>query len=333
MAGDVRQDEQFVILEIREIIGDALRRADIDLDPFLLQCEGELLRLLRIAVHEEHPRLAVRIDEALRGVVVEELVLEALDAGSELGHAFAGDLLPEAEAVFAGLDFDFLADDLVRAAEDFDFAFVVVVRIDDDFDIERLAFADLGRHVHARHLHFGVIADRQRPRENRHVAAEGRAHGIAESLVAIGEQHCQSERSTRLVALIRHLGEDFVADGVERAVADLESRDRQIRRLRADDDELHGGVFGELGEILHAAVRQDDDLRFPFGAVAFRREPPGNGDGVRQRGRAFGGGDAVHRFAERPLVPGEAADDSRLRAGTDDHHLVDVPQRFDDAFR
>ena len=184
----VRDHEQFVVLQVGELVGDALRRARVDDDPFLLQRPAEVLGQFGVALDQQHARLAGAEDEALRGVVVLEFVLEAFYADGVFGQSLVDDRLLEAEMVLAFLDLDLLADDLVGAAEDFDLPLVIVIGIDDDVHVERLAFTDLRGHLHVRDLHFKIGARRQRNGGDRHAAAQSGFQTIAASLVAVAEQ-------------------------------------------------------------------------------------------------------------------------------------------------
>ena len=83
-------------------------------------------------------------DEGLRRVVVEQLVLESLDADGVFGVPLAVDLeRADGDLVLALRNLALLGIDLERAAEDLDFALVLVVRVDGDVHLERLPLADL----------------------------------------------------------------------------------------------------------------------------------------------------------------------------------------------
>ena len=135
-------------------------RAQIDLNVLLLQGEGQLADQLGIAFDDQHPRLAGGEDQAAVGVVVEQRVACRLVRRGPCSAASRSRSIDcwkrkRFSPFLIGLRF---ADDLVRAAIDLDQAFVVVVGVDHDFDVERLALADLGRHVDRGDLHFRLGA-------------------------------------------------------------------------------------------------------------------------------------------------------------------------------
>ena len=61
---DVREHDEFIILQVGEVLGQATRRADVELNPFFVERVGQLLAGPGVAVDHQYPWLARGVDQA-----------------------------------------------------------------------------------------------------------------------------------------------------------------------------------------------------------------------------------------------------------------------------
>ena len=185
----VREHEEIVVLQLGQVVGNAARRADVHLHVLLFECPGQMLGLVRVAVDQEHPRLAGRRHQPKLAIVVQERVFVALQPGRDRGQSPLVDRLFEDNPVFAFLERDRLAGDLDVSPVDLELPLaVVVIAVDQDLDIERLALKDLRRRGDGRELDLGVITDRQSGCEDIDLAIERRGdlEHVAIGRIAVG---------------------------------------------------------------------------------------------------------------------------------------------------
>src|SRR5262249_30285427 len=117
-----------------------------------------------------------------------------------------------------------------------------------------------------------------------------------------------------VIGEIGDFGEDFVAERVAEAAADLELGDADIAGAAADGDEMYVLGTGQLGGFVEAAGADGDD----GGIFLVGEQAAGHGDGGFDAGGAVGGGGGGDGVLERSLMAGQAAEDARLDASSDD---------------
>ncbi|NNJ28027.1 hypothetical protein LzC2_41380 [Planctomycetes bacterium LzC2] len=188
--GDVGEDDDLVVLQVGHVLRHAAGGTHVGLHVLFFERPDEAAGGVGVGIDQQNARLAGGVDEAGRGVVVDQRVLlRPADADGVLREAVALDGLAKAEAVLAGLQRLLLGDHFERAAEDLDGDFVVVVGIDGDLHEERLPAGDLrgDEHLGDGDLRLGPrgqgddVDAVERPQR--------RLHGVPGGFVAVGQQH------------------------------------------------------------------------------------------------------------------------------------------------
>ena len=190
----IRQRQQFVVLQVCEILRHSLRRPDIDLNVLLLQREPQMLDLFGIAVDQQHARLPRRKNQTVVAVVVEQrILLHPADSRGVFGEPLALNRLRKTKPVLPLLERLRFRQHFVSTAKDLDQPFVIVVRVNHDLDVKRLPFTHLSRHLDRRQLHFGIISRRQRNRRD--------GNRLAPPSPIRRRQRCLQRITARLIAV------------------------------------------------------------------------------------------------------------------------------------
>ena len=185
---DVGKHQQVVLLEFGRRAGEALRRADLDVDPLALKGRSQGLRKRRPALDQQHPGPGRRQHQPRGRVVLGDRVLEVGDLGGVADGPQARDRLGEKNAVGARGDLHLLLVHAPRAAKQLDGALAGAAGVDHRFHEERLALLHLPLAADRRDVDLRIAARRKRHDPDGHTHGPGRCHGVPLGLAAVGKQ-------------------------------------------------------------------------------------------------------------------------------------------------
>ena len=99
------------------------------------------------------------------------------------------DLLRKQESILTLRNLSVFRQNAVIPSIDFDDGFVVMIRIDHHLDVERFFVGHLSRNDHSRNLNFRIVPSCQWNCGNPRMLGSDFGHHVAQSLVAVAEQH------------------------------------------------------------------------------------------------------------------------------------------------